>query len=126
MRISDWSSDVCSSDLTTYELGDFTLSSQTAYVNWKNHRRNDLDFTLASMYTFQVTEPNELFSQELRLSSPTDKPFSYVGGAYSLWNKWGVVQILDFRAPCPMPGALNHFYEQNVNYYLGFVQVKKG
>src|SRR3546814_3927482 len=71
------------------------------------------------MYTFQVTEPNELFPQELRLSSPTDKPFSYVGGVYYLWNKWGVDQILDFRAPWPLPGALNHFYEQNVNSYSG-------
>src|SRR3546814_13836026 len=75
------------------------------------------------MYTFQVTEPNELFSQELRLYSPTDKPFSYVGGVYYLWNKWGVDQILDFRAPWPLPGALNHYYEQHVNSYSGFVQV---
>src|SRR3546814_13135540 len=123
MRISDWSSDVYSSDLglgvpgsvsirdlaasigqtdfevgplisyngyptrppyddqkshrstpiTTYELGDFTLSSQTAYVNWKNHRRNDLDSTAARIYTFQVTEPYELFSQQLRISSTTTR-----------------------------------------------------
>src|SRR3546814_3088309 len=70
--------------ITTYELGDFTLSSQTAYVNWKNHRRNDLDFTAASMYTFQVTEPNELFSQELRLSSPTDRSEEHTSELQSL------------------------------------------
>jgi len=109
--------------IIAYELGEFTLSSQTAYVNWKDRRRNDLDFTAASMYTFQVTEPNELFSQELRLSSPVDKPFSYVGGVYYLWNKWGVDQVLDFQAPWPRTGALNHFYEQDVNSYSGFVQV---
>src|SRR3546814_3301207 len=59
----------------------------------------------------------------MRFYSPTDKPFSNVGGVYYLWNKWGVDQILDFCAPGPLPGALNHFYEQNVNSYSGFVQV---
>src|SRR3546814_15805516 len=107
MRISDWSSDVCSSDLTDfevgklfsyndyperfpydnqksdrvtliadYDIGDFTLTSQTAYVNWKSRRLHDLDFTAGTVMTFQATEPNELFSQELRLASQTEAPRS--------------------------------------------------
>src|SRR3546814_9805112 len=89
MRISDWSSDVCSSDL----------------------------FTAGTVMTFQATEPNELFSQELRLASPTEGPINYVVGAYYLWNKWGVDQILDAVDPWPRTGSIRHFYEQTVKSY---------
>src|SRR3546814_19043613 len=73
--------------------------------------------------TFQATEPNELFSQELRLASPTEGPINYVVGAYYLWNKWGVDQILDAVDPWPRTGSIRHFYEQTVKSYLGFAQV---
>jgi iron complex outermembrane recepter protein len=106
-----------------YGLGDFTLSSQTSYVKWNANRLNDLDFTPASLITFAVTEPNKLFSQEVRLASPADRPVSYMVGAYYLWNKWGVDQILDTVAPWPRTGSFRHFYEQTVNSYSGFVQV---
>jgi outer membrane receptor protein involved in Fe transport len=109
--------------IAEYGLGDFTLTSQTAYVNWDNRRRNDLDFTSASLITFQVDEANELFSQEIRLASPSEKPVSYIVGAYYLWNKWGVDQVIDAEAPWPRTGALNHVYEQAVNSYSGFVQL---
>src|SRR3546814_16262724 len=95
MRISDWSSDVCSSDL----------------------------FTAGTVMTFQATEPNELFSQELRLASPTEGPINYVVGAYYLWNKWGVDQILDAVDPWPRTGSIRHFYEQTVQSSSGFAQV---
>src|SRR3546814_16231976 len=131
MRISDWSSDVCSSDLSDrvtliadYDIGDFTLTSQTAYVNWKSRRLHDLDFTAGTVMTFQATEPNELFSQELRLASPTEGPINYVVGAYYLWNKWGVDQILDAVDPWPRNGSLRHFYDQPVNSYSGFAPTK--
>src|SRR3546814_5775229 len=73
--------------------------------------------------TFQATEPNELFSQELRLASPTEGPINYVVGAYYLWNKWGVDQILDAVDPWPRTGSIRHFYEQTVKSYSGFAQV---
>lgn len=109
--------------IAEYGLGDYTLTSQTAYVKWNNRRRNDLDFTAASLITFQVDEKNELFSQEIRLSSPSEKPVSYIVGAYYLWNEWGVDQVIDAQDPWPRTGALDHFYEQSVNSYSGFAQI---
>lgn len=109
--------------IADYDIGDFTLTSQTAYVNWESRRLHDLDFTAGTVMTFQATEPNELFSQELRLASPTEGPINYVVGAYYLWNKWGVDQILDAVDPWPRTGSIRHFYEQTVKSYSGFAQV---
>lgn len=109
--------------IAEYGVGEFTLTSQTSYVKWNATRLNDLDFTAASLITFEVVEPNKLFSQELRIASPADRPITYMAGAYYLWNKWGVDQILDTYAPWPRTGSFRHFYEQTVNSYSGFVQV---
>lgn len=108
--------------IAEYDFNGFTLSSQTAYVDWREAHRNDLDFVDASLITFQVDEANELFSQEVRLSSPTDGRLSYAVGAYYLWNEWRHDQTVDAQSPWPRAGAVTHFYEQTVNSLSGFAQ----
>ncbi|QIB64126.1 TonB-dependent receptor plug domain-containing protein [Kineobactrum salinum] len=101
------------SDRTTLiselDLGDFTLTSHTAYVYWKNNRRFDLDFVDASLLTLEIEEPNQLFSQEFRIASPADKRVSYLAGVYYVWNEWGHDQLIIADAPWPLTGAVTHF-----------------
>jgi len=108
--------------IAEYSFNGYTLSAQTGYVDWNEGHRNDLDFVDASLITFQVDEANELFSQEVRLSSPTDQALSYSIGAYYLWNEWRHDQTIDAQAPWPRTGAVTHFYEQTVDSLSGFVQ----
>jgi iron complex outermembrane recepter protein len=72
-----------------YRPGDYTLTSITAYREWKNHQRPDWD----GRNTLAVGFPSGFddgqvdfyqFSQELRLASPQGNLIDYVIGAYFL------------------------------------------
>jgi iron complex outermembrane receptor protein len=69
------------------ELGDYTVTSITAYREWKNHQFQDNDGLSQVSATFpQIHDEGKLaskqFSQELRLTSPKGKLIDYVVGAY--------------------------------------------
>lgn len=61
----------------------FTLTSITAVRDWDFNPKNDSDVLGLPIITQlgYVSEQNQ-FSQELRLSSPTDQPVEYVAGLY--------------------------------------------
>ncbi|QYE34762.1 TonB-dependent receptor [Polymorphobacter sp. PAMC 29334] len=68
-------------------LGDFVVTSITAYRNYKNEEIRDGDFLPAAYIGFNQLhddgpQTGDTFSQEFRLTSPADKPLTYVLGAY--------------------------------------------
>ncbi|NMN04503.1 MULTISPECIES: TonB-dependent receptor [unclassified Novosphingobium] len=70
-------------------LGDYKLTSITAWRGWKNHQHQDLDATQASPAVQAQSEDHgdvntNQYSQELRLTSPKGKLIDYVVGAYVL------------------------------------------
>ncbi|MBD3753417.1 MAG: TonB-dependent receptor, partial [Micrococcales bacterium] len=74
------------------ELGDYTVTSITAYREWKNHQFQDNDGLSALTATFpQIHDEGKLassqFSQELRLTSPKGNFIDYVVGAYYMRAK---------------------------------------
>jgi len=67
-----------------YELGGHVLTSVTAYQTIDYDRFNDQDYTPLDILSTGSPEKDRMFSQELRLASPGDGPFTYlVGGYYS-------------------------------------------
>src|SRR3546814_18054915 len=69
MRISDWSSDVCSSDL------------------FKVFDNNDPDgVPLPVLSVNNARQKQRQFTQELRLTSPAGEPIEYVVGLYYFWQ----------------------------------------
>lgn len=83
-----------------YSLGDYTVTSITAYRNWKNQQARDGDFRsdspkyvatgalAADIRTADYGRLNfDQFTQELRLASPTGQFFEYVGGLY-YYHTW--------------------------------------
>ena len=70
-------------------LGDYKLTSISAWRGWKNHQHQDLDATQAPVSVQPQTEDRgdvntNQYSQELRLTSPKGKLIDYVVGAYIL------------------------------------------
>ncbi len=70
-------------------LGDYTVTSITAYREWLNHQRQDYDglAVLTTDFPQGADEGNvdsRQFSQELRLASPRGGLIDYVVGAYYL------------------------------------------
>lgn len=101
-------------------LGDFTLSSTTGYMNWTSHRLSDLDFVRAELQTIFISEHNKQFSQEVRLSSPTSKPLTFMVGALYFNQKWNIAQTNTARAPWPRQGAVESAYWQDTTAYSAF------
>lgn len=76
-----------------YHMGDSTLTSITAYSHFVSHKNIDFDFQPASyVQVDDYLQANKQFSQELRISSPTEKPFNAVAGVLYLH------EIFDFGA----------------------------
>jgi iron complex outermembrane recepter protein len=67
----------------TYRFGGgVTLTSVTGVSNYNLDEACDCDFTGATVFDAGITEEYTQFSQELRLTSATTGPFSWIGGAF--------------------------------------------
>jgi iron complex outermembrane receptor protein len=64
------------------ELGEHTLTSVTGYNAYTYQELCDCDFTGASGFNILSDEDYSQVSQELRIASPVDSRFSYLGGIF--------------------------------------------
>lgn len=66
-----------------FDLGGHTLKSISSYREVEQFSQADIDFTALDLLSFpSVVRNNEQISQELRLLSPSDRPLTYILGAY--------------------------------------------
>ena len=66
-----------------YDVGFAKLTSITAYRNQVNESQQDIDFTAAAISSNTTANKIKTFTQELRITSDGDGPFSYmIGGFY--------------------------------------------
>src|SRR3546814_9513357 len=82
MRISDWSSDVCSSDL----LGSATIKSITAYRKSRVGTTLDLDGLPINMVSFKSDYAQHQFSEELQVYGSAGD-LDWIAGAYYFIEK---------------------------------------
>lgn len=71
------------------ELKKGTLTSITAFNNSDDTYLGDNDLTKLSVSSWGRNQKLKNFSQEIRITSPRDKKFSYVGGLYFLDERVG-------------------------------------
>ena len=64
------------------ELGEHTFTSVTGYNAYTYEELCDCDFTGAPGFNILSNEDYQQFSQELRIASPEDGNFSYLGGVF--------------------------------------------
>lgn len=64
------------------ELGDYSLTSVSAYQSIAYQRFNDQDYTRLAILATGAPEKDHFFSQELRLASPEKQSLTYLLGAY--------------------------------------------
>ncbi|MFV3128904.1 TonB-dependent receptor [Niveispirillum sp. KHB5.9] len=67
-----------------WDFGAATLTAITAYSTVKESYRGDLDFSSARVLGQGQDLDVDMLSQEVRLTSPNDQPFRWIGGAYYL------------------------------------------
>lgn len=78
-----------------WDLGGFTLSSVTSFLDYEYTQHFDVDMTSASIADLISDEQFEQFSQEIRLTSPAGETVDYVVGAYFQTNE---LYFTDFLA----------------------------
>lgn len=65
---------------------DYTLTSITAYRYGKFDTIADDDYTPIDGFDANFNEESDQWSQELRLASPVEEKYDWVGGLYYFWN----------------------------------------
>ena len=107
-----------------WQLGDHTLTSQTAYVKWRSPRSNDYDLTPANLFNLVDVEENRVFSQELRINSPTGQRFQYLAGLYYYDNSYDYHRTY-LGSPSntvgfPLTGFADGFFHARTKAYSAF------
>ncbi|HEX7767955.1 MAG TPA: TonB-dependent receptor [Nitrospira sp.] len=88
------------------QLGDYTLTSTTGYYNYHENDIHDVDILPGDYYQRIVNESGRQFSQELRIASPTDRPFDFIAGVSYLHEKFDNKTVYDLNYPFgPAPGV---------------------
>ncbi len=88
--------DVISSLRADYYMEGFTLTSISAFVDEHATLGQDADFSPVKIINLQLRHNDKQFSQELRLTTDLDGPFSAVIGAYYLHREIDVHNNFDF------------------------------
>jgi outer membrane receptor protein involved in Fe transport len=82
--------------IATWNLGGYTLTSQSSYTVWNANYSSDLDWTSANLYLINDIQRNKAVSEELRIASPQENTFRFLAGYFYYYNRWGFVR--DIRA----------------------------
>ena len=107
-----------------WRLGEFVVTSQTAWSQSDSNARAGTDF-LPGDYFYQVTDLNaDAFSQELRLTSPAEKRFRYVGGLYYGTNdfKQANTFFANYPGATPLTGDTVTDFDQSTDSWSLFGQ----
>uniref|UniRef100_UPI0025F66EB1 TonB-dependent receptor n=1 Tax=Sphingomonas sp. TaxID=28214 RepID=UPI0025F66EB1 len=114
-----------------WEVGEFTIVAQSAYVSYKLRNQDDFDFSTDDSVNFDRSESYRQFTQELRIQSPTGGRVDYMAGVFFLSSHWDSLEKQIWQVPGfppagpPGPGQLfngpfaNHFV-QDQKAYSGF------
>ena len=112
-----------------YRLGDYTLTSVSAYSEYTQDRPQFDNDELPGKYTdSDIVNGNHQFTQEIRLSSPSDRRLNFIVGAFYLHEKWRYVRTVDVvrgnlpASVLPITGMFFEDFRLRTNTVSGFGQ----
>ncbi|WP_197422524.1 MULTISPECIES: TonB-dependent receptor [unclassified Phenylobacterium] len=108
--------------IANWRVGGHTLTSQSAYVDWQVERLSDLDFLKANLLNLGDNEKNQQYSQEFRLTSPSEGRLTYVAGVYYFYNDWTLNRLLYGYQPSALFGSALSLYNQKTETISAFGQ----
>lgn len=105
-----------------YELGEYTLTSVTSYSRFDQHVDGDKDFNTGT-YVTQITGlGNDQVSQELRITSPANRPFNFVAGGYYQNEVFNYSRSSFLSAVLPINGAFSDGVKISTDTFSAFGQ----
>lgn len=75
-----------------YDLAGNTLTLITGFLEYDYHQLCECDYTVSNTLEAVQDEDYEQFSQEIRLTSPSNQPFEWIVGAYFQSNEMNSVE----------------------------------
>lgn len=108
--------------IANWRVGGHTLTSQSAYVDWQVERLSDLDFLKANLLNLGDNEKNQQYSQEFRLTSPSEGRLTYLAGVYYFYNDWTLNRLLYGFQPSALFGSALSLYNQKTETISAFGQ----
>ncbi|MCR6650669.1 MAG: TonB-dependent receptor [Cellvibrionaceae bacterium] len=87
-----------------YQMGDYTLTSLTGGLRFDYKENCDCDFTPVDFFHLDMYEDYEQFSQEIRIASPEDRSFTWIGGLF--YQTYDQTFNDDFNIPQASPLSL--------------------
>lgn len=104
---------------TVTDVGENTLTTVTAYVDYRRDNQLDLDFTAANILMGTTKERYRQFSQELRFATPASATLAFLGGFYYEHNVLDYEDITGFGpdianlglTPIANVGAAREFHQ---------------
>ena len=90
-----------------WDTGIGTVTSITGYNKFGYDEHCDCDFTGANILTIDLDEKYEQFSQEIRLTSDTSRPFEYIVGAFYQTSDHSYRDNINIPADSPLVLAAN-------------------
>lgn len=91
-----------------WSIGDLLLTSLTGYADYDANDLSTVDFTFIEIASFSAPEEHKQFTQEFRITSPTDQALSYIGGIFFQGTDLDVTFTRNFPAlPPPLTPSSN-------------------
>lgn len=114
-----------------WDIGNFTLTSITAYRDFDELQTQDFDATSADFFATSRAQTYEQFSQELRVAGPVGERLDFVLGAYFFDSRYTLDQATDSplfftmppATPFVSPGQLRADVEQDTQSFAFFADV---
>jgi iron complex outermembrane receptor protein len=75
-----------------WRLGKYSLTAQTARVDYNLNNDDDFDFSAEPWIDFIRLENYQQFTEELRLTSPADQPLEFIAGAFLFHSDWHSIE----------------------------------
>lgn len=92
----------------TWDLGNMTFKSITAYAETAYHTLTDLDGSERPIFAIELTENQDQFTQEVQLSSNSDGPLQWIVGGFFFTeeaDRRSTICNDDFQSFTRAPGA---------------------
>ena len=108
-------------------LGDNTVTSVTSYAKYDLSFADDFDFGGKNATYFLRGEDYNQFTQELRITSPSEGRFSYIAGLFYFNSDWNSAETQIYDTPLAIPpgtifqGGFRNDFTQKTETISGFL-----
>ena len=98
-----------------WTIGDYTLTAQSGYTGSRTNQARNVSFLPSNFFLQYVRDNSKQFTQELRLTSPSDQKLNYIVGVFYLDGRY--INYTTQAALYPAFGGLPPITGSEITYF---------